>query len=852
MKILVGLIEHIGDIVACEPVSRYLRIKYPASHISWVVSKSLRELVDYNPNIDEVIPVDCLTDWIKISNHSQDYVVDLHVNYRICQHCRVSLVKKHGNPFVNAYEWFDCGSILEAFSVGAGLPRLSAHPEVYITPTHQEAVSQLELPPRYVVIHRESNDTAKDWVSEKWKDLADIIRDRLGLPIVEVGAGKSSISPLGDRVDLVNKLPILQTAEVIRRAALFVGIDSGPAHLANAVRTPGVVLLGRLAYFRKYNPFSGFFAGNTADVRLVSNLVGPASQIPVEDVQEAAEYVLSAEPTRTKPTLTASPTPQGAIDGVQEILDAGIFDPAWYQLHNPDVATSGLTAPEHYLAVGTREGRSPGPAFDVTTYRKSHPDVAQAGVDPLLHFIRAGASEARKWNAVSSGHEPPWPPAEPSSGNELRLGQSPTHSTLVAHLGEEVPRTFAFYLPQFHPINENDWAHGEGFTEWSNVVRARPLFRGHDQPKEPGELGYYDLRAEEVMERQIDLARQHLITGFCFYYYYFSGRRLLQKPIENFIKSPSNMPFFFLWANENWSKRWDGGDAELIIGQDHSAEDDLLFIKQLRSMFEDSRYLKIQGRPVLMVYKVHLLPSPRETAERWRVEIEKMGFPGIYLVMVDDWFETSHPRDFGFDASYEIPSNVLPPQVTFPRHEELDLVDGFSGRIIDYRRFASYHMARPFPPYKRFRTVMLPWDNTARYGKRAIVHIDGHNEAYRNWLLEALLDSYKRYDPPERLVFLHSWNEWCEGTYLEPDKRHGRYFLEQTRSAIQTAQQAISMAGPDGLNVVASLLEMQKAKDQGAFRVWQAAQMSAGYSWKDAERARAESMSLKAQLARRP
>jgi hypothetical protein len=384
-----------------------------------------------------------------------------------------------------------------------------------------------------------------------------------------------------------------------------------------------------------------------------------------------------------------------------------------------------------------------------------------------------------------------------------------------------------------------------GFTEWHNVVKAKPLFRNHYQPRMPGELGFYDLRAEEVLRRQIQLAQEHGISGFCFYYYYFGGKRLLYKPLENFIKSDIDAPFMFLWANENWTKRWDGGDQDVIIAQHHSHADDLAFIRDLIPVFQDTRYVKIGGKPILLVYKTHLFPDISATTETWRAEIERHGFPGIFLVMVDDWIsDLDHPRQFGFDASYEIPSNLVPEEVLSAEIGELGLDDDFAGRIVDYAKFAKFHLGRPFPSYKRFRTVMLPWDNTPRYGPRAMVHINGQGEAYKLWLLQAVLDTYRRHAPDERLVFIHSWNEWCEGTYLEPDGKLGRWYLEKARDAIERT-------GVSGdAEAMAEFLKMQDAKDQGAVAIMQAARRQSAYVWRDLLEQRKEAASKREEVDR--
>lgn len=871
MKIVIGLVEHIGDIVACEPVARYLKLRYPDSTLTWVVHQGYRRLVDSNPYVDETIPVECLTDWIKISRHQKfDLVVDLHVNYRVCEHCRVPLIKEHGNPFINAYEWLDYGALLEAFSIGAGLPKLHATPKLYIGEQERAAVDALGLPDAYCVIHRESNNLEKDWTDENWATLATWIADHLNLPIVEIGVSKKDkpSALAGRSIDLLNRTSILETAEVMRRARFFIGVDSGPAHLANAVQTPGIILLGRLGAFRQYTPYTGLYGSDAPIVKRVRNLLGPAHALPVEEVIEATRYVADvlADPQYNAPELierfvdVPPKTPEGkqaqpaAIDpSDRALLEASpLFDGAWYKLHYPDVAASGVDPIDHYLSIGGISGYQPGAEFDSVAYLKNNDDIRAAKVNPLAHYLRFGAAELRpglRSLRLPAEGKVPGSAAEPRS---LYSADHPGISGVLEHVEQasgvqttisdsEFPRTFAFYLPQFHPIAENNWAHGMGFTEWNNVINGKPLFPGHYQPKIPGELGYYDLRAFDVMREQVQLAQEHGISGFCFYYYYFHGKKLLYKPIENYIRSDLKMPFFFLWANENWSKRWDGGDNEVIIAQQHSKEDDLAFIRELLPLFEDERYTKVNGKPILCVYKAHLFPDILSTTEIWRDEVAKHGFPGVYLVMVDDWTsDPIQPRWYGFDATYEIPSNVTPFDVQSTEADTLGLVDGFTGRIVDYEKFAKFHMSRPFPEYRRFRTVMLPWDNTARYGSRAIVHTNTGGDAYKLWLSQAMLDTYERYPAEERIVFLHSWNEWCEGTYLEPDGRQGRRYLEDTRDVLRDVRKAIELGGGTDLSRANALRQrIQREKDEGAYRILQVARVQMAQLWRELEAARA-------------
>lgn len=867
MHILVGLMEHMGDIIACEPVSRYLKANHPAASLTWAVSPAYRELVDTNPYIDQTLVLECLTDWIKLTKHSSyEKIVDLHVNYRVCQHCGIPLIKETGNPFVNVYEWFDYGTIQEAFTLGAGLPALSAQPNLYLKPEHAKAVDALALPESFCVVHLESNNSAKDWKRGAWHALSAWISDNLKLQIVEVGAGKAaSPSPLADgSISLVNKLPILQTAEVIRRARFFIGVDSGPAHLANALQVPSIVLLGRLGFFRHYMPFNGFFASASPLAKMVRNPAGPVSSLTVAEVIEAVRYVAAASvirrnvpvsaildtPEERSRTSTASMRSSSYEEDRTQVLTSGFFDAGWYSIQYPDVNGSGMDPLEHFLTIGKAEARSPGPNFDASRYLQVNEDVARAECDALLHYIRYGRNEGRQRYAhaeVPAG----WP-------EEIQTASRAKHASMHSVFDQTTttkamilprnnandrryPQAFAFYLPQFHPIAENNWAHGHGFTEWHNVVKTMPLFRGHYQPRIPGELGFYDLRSVDVLREQLSLARQYGVSGFCFYYYYFQGKKLLYQPLQHYIASDLDAPFFLLWANENWSKRWDGGDREVIIEQQHSKVDDLAFIRELLPLFKDDRYVKIAGKPLLLIYKPHLFPDVLSTTEIWREDVEQYGFPGLYLVMADDWFSDQfHPRQYGFDASYEIPSNLVPEQVLSTELEALDLHEGFEGRIVDYPKFARFHLGRSFPEYKRFRTVMLPWDNTARYGLRAIVHINGQGDAYKVWLMQALLDTYRRYTPDERMVFLHSWNEWCEGTYLEPDSKFGRMFLEQTGEAIRIVRQAVDLmaATPESAAVMAELLKVVQAKDESAFRMVQVTRAQTAYVWRELENIR--------------
>ncbi|WP_269531844.1 glycoside hydrolase family 99-like domain-containing protein [Chitinimonas sp. BJYL2] len=343
------------------------------------------------------------------------------------------------------------------------------------------------------------------------------------------------------------------------------------------------------------------------------------------------------------------------------------------------------------------------------------------------------------------------------------------------------PKLLAFYLPQFHPIPENDAWWGKGFTEWTNVVQGRPQFQAHYQPHVPADLGFYDLRLRESRAAQAALARAYGIDGFCYHYYWFGGKRLLEQPLEAMLADGEpDLPFCLCWANENWTRRWNGEERDVLIAQSHSPEDDLAMFADVSRHFADPRYIRIDGRPVFLVYRADILPDPMATVRRWREQAAREGLADPYLCAVQS-FGIGDPTGWGFDAAVAFPPHgvVAAEYAT----EETHAVPGFKGRVFDYLDAVRFDLARAPVNYPRFPCVMPSWDNTARRRQFGHCYQGSHPMVYRAWLADAIARSQRDPHTPAPLVFINAWNEWAEGCHLEPDLRYGHAWLQATQAA---------------------------------------------------------------------
>jgi hypothetical protein len=356
-------------------------------------------------------------------------------------------------------------------------------------------------------------------------------------------------------------------------------------------------------------------------------------------------------------------------------------------------------------------------------------------------------------------------------------------------------RLIAFYLPQFHPIPENDRWWGKGFTEWTNVAKSKPLFRGHHQPNVPADLGFYDLRAPETRQAQAEMAREHGIEGFCYWHYWFAGKRLLERPLKEVLRSGEpRFPFCLAWANDSWTGIWHGSPDRILMEQTYPGiEDHENHFYALLDAFADERYLTIDGKKVFVIYCPYQLPDSSRFVDCWKSLADKEGLKGLYFIGIAD--ETFVPQRYGLDALVtcepgsmllRVPTtriDRLSRALTGRRPAELTQRVLSRPRIYRYQNVIANAILKESLGFDYYPCVVPNWDNTPRSGKNGVVFLDSTPELYRHHLRDAL-QRVQAHDPQKRIVFVKSWNEWAEGNYLEPDQRFGRNYLEVTRAEV--------------------------------------------------------------------
>ncbi|HTW27615.1 MAG TPA: glycoside hydrolase family 99-like domain-containing protein [Acetobacteraceae bacterium] len=452
------------------------------------------------------------------------------------------------------------------------------------------------------------------------------------------------------------------------------------------------------------------------------------------------------------------------------------FDVGFYLAANPDVAAAGVDPFEHYQFQGFREGRNPSSCFDGAAYARRHPGLG--GENPLLHYLDNRSDGATAAPADPAGTDIP---------TEFRRNTEPGPLFEARRrLPASAPRQamlLVFYLPQFHAVAENDAWWGEGFTEWANVQRGLPRFAGHYQPRIPRDLGHYDLSDPGVMRRQIAMAREAGIAGFVFYFYWFNRRRLLERPLDSLLADPSlDLPFCLMWANENWTRRWDGSDDEVLISQDYREADEAALIAAFARHFGDRRYIRLGGRPLLMIYRPALIPNTRETIGRWRALFRDIHGEDPLFVMSQS-FAATDPRQFGMDGAVEFPPHKLVQGLPL-LNDSLALLDpGFNAQVYDYDEVVEASVAEPAPDFPLIKTAVPGWDNDARRQGAGLVLHGATPAKYEAWLRRLIHHAGRHRFEGEAIVCVNAWNEWAEGAYLEPDRHFGAAYLNATAAA---------------------------------------------------------------------
>jgi lipopolysaccharide biosynthesis protein/SAM-dependent methyltransferase len=372
----------------------------------------------------------------------------------------------------------------------------------------------------------------------------------------------------------------------------------------------------------------------------------------------------------------------------------------------------------------------------------------------------------------------------------MRIEESGALPFVPAPIPRTPLRIIAHYLPQYHPIPENDAWWGKGFTEWTNVTRMRPLFRHHYQPRLPADLGFYDLRVAETRDAQADLARQYGIDGFCYYYYWFNGRGILRQPLDDMVASGRpDFPFMLCWANEPWSRNWDGSNREVLLPQDYAPGWSRTLARDIAPLLTDPRYIRIDGRPMLAIYRVMHIPDRVDALNELRDELRCLRIGDIHLSgglvgFQDDDEPPEDPSSCGLDSWYEFPPHRLPAARITETMQEVE--SGFTGAVYSYRNAIENSLAgvRLAGHARRYRAVMAGWDNTPRRPSSGHAFHGATPALLRRWLRAVVSDETRHTGDSERVVFVNAWNEWAEGTYLEPDREFGRGWLEAVASAI--------------------------------------------------------------------
>lgn len=351
-------------------------------------------------------------------------------------------------------------------------------------------------------------------------------------------------------------------------------------------------------------------------------------------------------------------------------------------------------------------------------------------------------------------------------------------------------RLIAFYLPQYHPIPENDEWWGKGFTEWTNVGKAKPLFRGHYQPHVPADLGYYDLRVPETRSAQAEMAREYGIEAFCYYHYWFAGKRILERPFTEVLRSGQpDFPFCLCWANGTWTGIWHGCPNKVLIEQTYPGYDDhRAHFYELLPAFLDKRYVTVDGKPLLLIYQPNEIPDVHKVLDFWRGMAVNAGLPDLHMVAILHRDKSWNPQQHGFDAAVrqDLPRpRWVDVSSRRPITKIIDLFNDKCGKptIYRYEDMLLKMLPDKVSSIENYLCLIPNWDNTPRSGHNGLVLQGSTPELFRVQVKKAL-EIMRNVPVEHKVIFVKSWNEWAEGNYLEPDHKFGRGYLEVIRDEV--------------------------------------------------------------------
>ncbi|MGQ4275115.1 glycoside hydrolase family 99-like domain-containing protein [Terrihabitans sp. B22-R8] len=561
--------------------------------------------------------------------------------------------------------------------------------------------------------------------------------------------------------------------------------------------------------------------------------------VPVRDGDLLRHYLTEGEAEGARPNRFFDPTfylkAGGAAEGgaLRHYLRSGeaagfrpsvIFEPEWY------AATYGLDLSEanalaHYLRHRAGNEVSPNRYFDPAYYLGENADVRKAGVDAFEHWYDWGIPEGRKGSAefdpayvtrrylgqglgrnpldafMDVGRELGWNPVmgrdAPSLHREIAENSAPgpLFETLSPpEAAEWRAKVLAFHLPQFHAIPENDEWWGEGFTEWRNLARGMPRFRGHYQPRIPRDFGFYDLTDGVTLQKQVELAAAMGVHGFCFYYYNFNGHRLLETPLDAFVEDPDiEFPFCLMWANENWTRRWDGMEDEVLIRQDYAPEESAALIADIARYMERPNYIRIGDRPVFFIYRADIIPDCAATLAHWR-DLFRNEHGLDPIIAMAQTFGVTDPRPDGFDGAIEFPPHKLGTHLPWI-NSELEFHDpGFTGNVRSYPQAVDLSLADLPGEYPLIKTAFPMWDNDARRQGTGMCFHGSTPEEFRRWVAGLTEIAQRQPFFGEPLVCINAWNEWCEGAYLEPDCHFGHAYVNALARAVALTRPAVNVS----------------------------------------------------------